>query len=198
MTHCLCVQVDCLANLIRKNIRAEVQANITATFRRFQRIIQSLAKIGRFLENFEDNLDKFEPLKECVDELIRRSICGRCTRNIPPFCTNVCGALVRVCLSPVLTGLRGQFNILWRYIRYLYTLAQMDLRNLFTQLQNNLVNLSGVVSSENFAHGIHVPDTSSVYIINKYYYEDLAMFMYNKQLWSRHSLHHNVMEQASV
>ena len=155
MTHCLCVQVDCLVKLIKANIRADVRANITATLRRFQRILQSLAKIGRFLENFEDNLDKFEPLKECIDELIRRSICGRCTANIPPLCTNVCGALVRVCLSPVFTGLRREFNILWRYIRNLYTLVQMDLRNLFTQFQYNLVDLSGVVSTEGSArHGI--------------------------------------------
>lgn len=156
MTHCLYnyVQVDCVINLIRDNTRADVQANITATLRRFQRILQSLVKIARFLENFEDSLEKFEPLKECVDELIRRSICGRCTRNIPPLCTNVCGALVRVCLSPVFTGLRDEFNALWRYIRNLYNLVQMDLRNLFTQFEKNFIDLSGVVSAKRSTHGV--------------------------------------------
>ena len=121
----------CIINFIRQRVNQTVVDSVLNTLGQIRRGVSSASRIRDFLQNFNQTLANFRPLRQCWERLVELSFCSRCTRNIPPLCSNTCGALVRACYSPFLAGLRGEFNNLWNVTRQVVRATNNTLMQLF-------------------------------------------------------------------
>ena len=121
----------CIINFIRQRVNQTVVDSVLNTLGQIRRGVSSASRIRDFLQNFNQTLANFRPLRQCWERLVQLSFCSRCTRNIPPLCSNTCGALVRACYSPFLAGLRGEFNNLWNVTRQVVRATNNTLMQLF-------------------------------------------------------------------
>ena len=110
-----------------------------------QRALISLDRISDFLYRYRMNT-VFRFPQDCVRRFVELNFCARCTRRIPPLCSNTCGALFRGCLSPYYTVLSRQFDILFNVSRQVLRITNNTLQILFTN-ERNLINIVQVVSA---------------------------------------------------
>ena len=121
----------CIINFIRQRVNQTVVNLVANTLGQVRRGVSSASRIRDFLQNFNRTLANFQPLRQCSERLVELSFCSRCTHNIPPLCSNTCGALVRACYSPFLAGLRGEFDNLWNVTRQVIRVTNNTLMQLF-------------------------------------------------------------------
>ena len=119
-----------------------------------QRCMIFLRNVEQFLKQYVRNKN-FKFPSNCIERLLTINFCDRCKGNIPPLCSNTCGALIRGCFSPYYSALRNQFdNVLWNVSIQLLEVLNTSLNGLFTEGQR-LFNETMVVSIL-FAQKLHV------------------------------------------
>lgn len=121
----------CIINFVRQRVNQTVVNLIDDTLEQIRRGISVTSRIRSFLQNYNQTVGNFRPLRQCWERLVQLSFCSRCTRNTPPLCSNTCGALVRACYSPFVAGLRGEFNNLWNVTRQVVRATNNTLMQLF-------------------------------------------------------------------
>lgn len=99
-----------------------------------QRCTISLRNIEWFLKYDIQSTNLTFP-SNCIDRLVSINFCGRCENEIPPLCSNTCGALIRGCYSPYHDALRIQFNILWNVSIQVLEVLNTNLHGLFANGQ---------------------------------------------------------------
>ena len=134
----------CVRNTIVNSLN---QSDIAVLIRGLTTVKRSLVTLDRFadfLYRYRMNT-VFRFPRNCVRRFVELNFCGRCTRRIPPLCSNMCGALFRGCLSPYYTVLSRQFDIVWNVSRQVLRITNNTLQTLFAN-ERNLINLNSVVS----------------------------------------------------
>ena len=134
----------CVLRLILDNVNQTDIAILVRGLTTVQRAINSLNRIAAFLYRYRMNTEFMFP-RDCVRRFVELNFCARCTRRVPPLCSNTCGALFRGCLSPYYTVLSGQFDFLWNVSRQVLRITNNTLQTLFMN-ERNLINLTQVVS----------------------------------------------------
>ena len=137
-------QMMCIRQLLLRNINQSDVAMVIRGLMTVQRGIRSLNRIADFLYRYRMNTQFTFP-RDCVRRFVELNFCARCTRRIPPLCSNTCGALFRGCLSPYYTVLSRQFDVLWNVSRQVLRVTNNTLENLFMN-QRSLVNTAQIVS----------------------------------------------------
>ncbi len=116
------VNATCLVQVIDRLTDPAALARLVQSISTWREGVTTLVKIERYLDRFlaelEENYDPTsdETFQAIVEEIVRRSFCGRCTRNIQPLCVNVCGSLARAAYSPFFTRFRSDFQALWNVV----------------------------------------------------------------------------------
>ena len=121
----------CVINVLRQHVNLTAINLVVRGLGQIRNGVSTAFRIYNFLQDYNRTLGNFQPLQECWERLVQLSFCSRCTRNIPPLCSNTCGALVRACYSPFLAGLRGEFNNLWNVTRQVVRVTNNTLMQLF-------------------------------------------------------------------
>ena len=134
----------CIRNALLNNLNRSDIAAITRGLTTVKRGLVLLNRIADFLYQYRMNTN-FRFPRNCVRRFVELNFCGRCTRRIPPLCSNTCGALFRGCLSPYYTVLSQQFDVLWNVSRQVLRITNSTLQTLFAN-ERHLINLLGVVS----------------------------------------------------
>ena len=98
--------------------------------RSFTGVSRLLNFIDRFDDDFEDLRINLPPT--CLREFFRIGFCGRCSRSVPPVCSNTCNAVVRACFAGFRDGLLDEFENAWTVLRRLIRLADTSIRELFS------------------------------------------------------------------
>ncbi len=112
----------CLQRVIDELINDVAVGGLVQSVTVWREAVTTLEKIERYFETFLTELERdYDPANDetfeaIVRDIVRRSFCGRCTRNIPPLCINVCGALARAAYSPFFTQFRSGFQALWNVV----------------------------------------------------------------------------------
>lgn len=135
----------CVRQLITSNVNQSDIAIIVRGLMTVQRALNSLDRIADFLYRYRMNTE-FQFPQNCVRRFVELNFCARCTRRIPPLCSNTCGALYRGCLSPYYTVLSRQFDILFNVSRQVLRITNNTLQDLFAN-ERNLIEFSQVVSA---------------------------------------------------
>ena len=138
-------QVMCVRQLILNNLNRSDVAVLIRGLMMVQRGIRTLDRIADFLYRYRMNTEFTFP-RDCVRRFIELNFCARCTRRIPPLCSNTCGALFRGCLSPYYTVLSRQFDILWNVSRQVLRITNNTLQDLFMN-ERSLVDTVQIVST---------------------------------------------------
>ena len=121
----------CVINVIRQHVNLTAINQVARGLEQIRQGVSAAFRIYNFLQNYNQTVGNFRPLRQCWERLVQLSFCSRCTRNIPPLCSNTCGALVRACYSPFVAGLRGEFNNLWNVTRQVVRATNNTLVQLF-------------------------------------------------------------------
>ena len=135
----------CVRQFIVNSINQSDIAILIRGLMTVQRALNSLDRIADFLYRYRMNT-VFRFPQDCVQRFVELNFCARCTRRIPPLCSNTCGALFRGCLSPYYTVLSRQFDILFNVSRQVLRITNNTLQTLFTN-ERNLINIVQVVST---------------------------------------------------
>ena len=136
----------CVDSAVDDNINEEGVMKLVDALEDVRMSLTSAYEILLFLQSFNGTLGGFEPLPECVTALIENSICGRCTRNIPPLCLNTCGAIIRGCFSSFYAGLEGEFDNLWAVASDVLGVTDTALKEIFNE-DLNIVDGASLVSN---------------------------------------------------
>lgn len=131
----------CIANFIQQRINQTALSLVGRGLGQIRRGVTTTVRILTFLQNYNLTLGNFQPLQRCQERLVELSFCSRCTRRIPPLCSNTCGSLIRACYSPVIDGLRGEFDNLWDVARQVVRATNNTLVQLFSE-ENPLVTFN--------------------------------------------------------
>ena len=136
----------CVRRFITNNVNQSDIAIIVRGLMRVQRALNSLDRIADFLYRYRMNTE-FRFPQGCVRRFVELNFCARCTRRIPPLCSNTCGALYRGCLSPYYTVLSRQFDILFNVSRQVLRITNNTLQDLFAN-ERNLIEFNIQVVSD--------------------------------------------------
>ena len=135
----------CVRQLIVSNINQTDTAILIRGLVTVQRALNSLDRIADFLYRYRMNTEFTFP-DNCVQRFVELNFCARCTRRIPPLCSNTCGALFHGCLSPYYTVLSRQFDLLWNVSRQVLRITNNTLQTLFMN-ERNLIDGTQLVSA---------------------------------------------------
>lgn len=131
-------QQMCITSFIQQRINQMAFSLVDRDLEQIRRGVTTAVRILMFLRNYNLTLGNFQPLQRCQQRLVELSFCSRCTRRIPPLCSNTCGALIRACYSSFVDGLRGEFDNLWSVTRQVFRVTNNTLMQLFNE-ENPLV-----------------------------------------------------------
>ena len=126
-------QQTCITSFIRQRINQTALRLVDRDLEQIRRGVTTAVRILTFLQNYNLTLGNFQPLQRCQQRLVELSFCSRCTRHIPPLCSNTCGALIRACYSPFTDGLRGEFDNLWSIARQVVRATNNTLMQIFSE-----------------------------------------------------------------
>ena len=135
----------CVRDVVTRNINNTDVALLIRGLTTVQRGLNALDMIASFLYRYRMTTEFTFPTN-CMRRFVELNFCQRCTRRVPPLCSNTCGALFRGCLSPYYTVLSNQFDLLWNVSRQVLRVTNNTLQNLFTN-ERDLVNVAGAVST---------------------------------------------------
>ena len=139
----------CVRQLIASSVNGSDIGILIRGLVTVQRALNSLDRISDFLYRYRMNTE-FRFPRDCVRRFVELNFCARCTRRIPPLCSNTCGALFRGCLSPYYTVLSRQFDILFNVSRQVLRITNNTLQELFTN-ERNLIDITQVVSAHTYS-----------------------------------------------
>lgn len=135
----------CVRRFIASNINQTDIAVVIRGLMNVQRALNSLDRIADFLYRYRMNTE-FRFPQNCVRRFIELNFCARCTRRIPPLCSNTCGALYRGCLSPYYTVLSRQFDLLFNVSRQVLRITNNTLQDLFMN-ERRLIDITRAVGA---------------------------------------------------
>lgn len=136
------VQQTCITSFIQQRMNRTALTLVNNDLEQIRRGITTTVRIHLFLQNYILSLaQSFQPLQQCQQKLIELSFCSRCTQLISPLCSNTCGALVQACYSPIIDGLRGEFDNLWTVTRQVVRATNNTLIQLFSE-EKHLIKFS--------------------------------------------------------
>ena len=118
----------CINNLIT-NVSKTAISGLGKDLEQMRRSYTLLSRIENFLRNYANSERTFKISdipKTCVRRAVEISFCRRCQQVLPPLCFNTCGALVRGCYAPYVTGLRNHFNRLWNIARQAVNILRLN------------------------------------------------------------------------
>ena len=135
----------CISRVLQENTNTELVSSIIDDIGQIRMAVTSISRMFSFYDTFNRTLAGFRLGEQCLTGFIERYLCARCTQNVPPLCSNVCGGIVRGCFSPVFNGLQAQFNIMWRVGRQLVDRINSILDTLYTQ-EDGVIDIAATVS----------------------------------------------------
>ena len=135
---------SCAVQHLNNSINITSYNSMVRLLETMHRCMISLRNIEQFLKQYTRNKN-FKFPSNCVERLLTISFCDRCKDNIPPLCSNTCGALIRGCFSPYYGALHDQLDILWNVSIQLLEVLNTSVHGLFTEGQR-LFNETMVVS----------------------------------------------------
>ena len=147
-------QKMCIVDKIDTKINHDAIGKLGGSLEQIRLAYSALIRILNFLRNFQRNLGEFEATdfpRGCIIRAINIGFCGRCKMLLPPLCRNTCGSLVRGCYAAFFSGLRREFNSLWKVLRQLYVIIRVEVQNT-QRWENNLFDeneVSNYVKSMN-------------------------------------------------
>ena len=134
----------CVLNAIRNNINQMDVTLITNAIERVRRSFTVLNGMANFLYRYTETT-RFRFPGICLRRFVELNFCARCTRQIPPLCSNTCGALLRGCLSSYYSGLARQFDVLWNVSRQVLRISNETLQTVFSE-ERQLIDRTAAVS----------------------------------------------------
>ena len=134
----------CVLNAVRNNLNQSDVELIIRALEELRRAYTVLRRSANFLIQYIEGLQIRFP-RNCVRRFVELNFCARCTQKTPPLCSNMCGALVRGCLSAYYSALSRQFDILWNVSRQVVTVTNNTLQTLFLE-ERQLLNQDSAVS----------------------------------------------------
>ena len=137
-------KVACIRDIVMNSINQTDVALLVRGLNTVQRAVTTLDKIASFLYRYRMTTEFMFP-SNCIRRFVELNFCQRCTRRVPPLCSNTCGALFRGCLSPYYTVLSNQFDLLWNVSRQVLRVSNNTLQNLFTN-ERDLIDVPSAVS----------------------------------------------------
>ena len=137
----------CIVNAIRNNVNQSDVMLVIRTIEELRRAFTVLDRSAKFFHQYIESLP-FQFPRNCVRRFVELNFCARCTQKTPPLCSNMCGALVRGCLSAYYSALSRQFDILWNVSRQVVTVTNNTLQTLFLE-ERQLIDQTSAVSTQN-------------------------------------------------
>ena len=125
---------NCVAQQLNSSVNNTARSIMASQLETIRKGVTSLRNFEQFYRNYIQNKD-FKFPSNCIDRLIDISFCDRCKKEIPPLCSNTCGALIRGCYSPYYDALPKQFNILWNVSHQVLDVVNSTLCGLFSEGQ---------------------------------------------------------------
>ena len=134
----------CIVNAIRNNVN---QSDVTLVIRAIEELRRSFTVLDRSIKFFYQYIEglQFRFPRNCVRRFVELNFCARCTQKTPPLCSNMCGALVRGCLSAYYSALSRQFDILWNVSHQVVMVTNNTLQMLFLE-ERQLIDQTSAVS----------------------------------------------------
>ena len=143
-------------NAIRNNINQTDVTLITDAIQRMRRSFTVLNSTANCLYRYAVTTQYRFPAS-CLRRFVELNFCARCTRQIPPLCSNTCGALLRGCLSSYYSALSRQFDILWNVSRQVLRISNETLQTVFSE-ERQLIDGTAAVSEN---HCLITPSVKS-------------------------------------
>ena len=123
---------NCAYNHIKSSVNSTGHSLLVSILNELRNGLSVLVKSQVFLVNYIVNTNFTFPTN-CTIEFVAVNFCPRCMREIPPVCSNTCGALIQGCYSPYYTVLNEELDVLFNVSSQLVTLMNANLRTLFTR-----------------------------------------------------------------
>jgi len=126
----------CITSGISENVNFTIVRQLGRDLETVRRSYTFLVRSRNFVRNFSRTYRRFVMAnipKTCIRRAMELSFCGRCSRILPPLCSNACGALVRGCYAAFVTGLRTQFDVLWNTNRLSLNAIKLGVANIISR-----------------------------------------------------------------
>ena len=120
---------NCIIEQLNNSVNDNVRSVMASHLETLRKGATSLTIFEQFFRNYNQS-NSFEFPNNCVIQLVNISFCGRCKEEIPPLCSNTCGALIRGCYSPYYDALPNQFNILWNVSQQVLEVLNITLQRM--------------------------------------------------------------------
>ena len=141
-------QQTCVRNVIMGAVNADATAQLVNAVRTIRQSASSLSRIHSFVSSYRQTLiDRFTPIRGCVERLARRSFCSRCSRRIPPLCRGTCNDLIRGCLSPVYSAYNRDFTQLRNVSQAIISNMENTIRGFYLEQRQIIPNPLNIVST---------------------------------------------------
>ena len=125
---------NCVVQQLNSSVDNTAYSKMASRLETLREGMTSFINFEQFHRNYVQNSD-FNFPSNCIDRLVYISFCDQCKKEIPPLCSNTCGALIRGCYSPYYDALPKQFNILWDVSRQVLDIVNSTIYALFTESQ---------------------------------------------------------------
>lgn len=132
---------------LQSNIQVQHIINQTSALQQIRRVMASVKNLEELTRNITTDLAGFRPLQQCIDTIVYRNTCGRCTAIRPPLCQNVCAAIASACYSPFNDVLSGELGQLWEVFRSIINITTDAIADL--NANKGLLNRTTIVSMKN-------------------------------------------------
>ena len=125
----------CISNGISGSVNLTVVRQLGKDLETLRRSYTFLVRSQIFVRNFSRTYRRFVMAnipKTCIQRAVELAFCGRCSRLLPPLCSNTCGALVRGCYAAFVTGLSKQFDLLWNFNKLSINAIKLGVANIIS------------------------------------------------------------------
>ena len=138
-------RVSCVRDRIQGSVDQSGVDFLNGTLVRLQEMLSFLRKTSQFFSNYGTSANIMLP-DGCIQEFVEYNFCGRCTRSIPPLCSNTCGALLVGCYSAYYTVLSGEVSVLVNVSIQVIRQINKELGSLFSGSGHLLFDTNALVS----------------------------------------------------
>ena len=139
----------CVLNALQNSLNQMDIQLVIRTIEDVQRAFTVLQRSANFFQQYVEGL-QFRFPRNCVRRFVELNFCARCTKKVPPLCSNTCGALVRGCLSAYYSALSRQFDILWDVSRQVVMITNSTLQALFFDEERQVIDQAAAVSETSY------------------------------------------------
>ena len=139
----------CVLNALQNSLNQTDIQLVIRTIEDVRRAFTVLQRSTNFFQQYIEGL-QFRFPRNCVRRFVELNFCARCTKKVPPLCSNTCGALVRGCLSAYYSALSRQFDILWDVSRQVVMITNSTLQALFFDEERQVIDQAAAVSETSY------------------------------------------------